>query len=93
MEHVYITGLKSNQTVSRPATLAGHVDNDGTCHGSTPMEHTWKYISPSTSGIYSENDIFGNISAEIIGIYIRARVVKLIIDTFLHGYALHIVYG
>ena len=35
MGHVYITGLKSNRTVSRPVTLAGYVDNDGTCHGST----------------------------------------------------------
>ena len=34
-KHVYITGLKSNQTVFRSATLAEHVDNDGTCHGST----------------------------------------------------------
>jgi len=28
--------------------------------------------------------IFGNISAGIIGIYVSARVIKLIIDTFVH---------
>ncbi|KYN33838.1 hypothetical protein ALC56_11810 [Trachymyrmex septentrionalis] len=41
MGHVYITGLKSNQTVSQPATLAGHVDNDGTCHGYSDSYGTW----------------------------------------------------
>ena len=34
MGHIYINGLKSNQTVSRP-TLVGQVDNDGTCNGGT----------------------------------------------------------
>lgn len=33
--HIHITGLKSNQTDSRAATLAGQVDNDGSCSGST----------------------------------------------------------
>lgn len=37
--------------------------------------------------------IFGNISAGIIGIYLCGRVVKLILDTLVHGYALHTVYG
>jgi len=37
--------------------------------------------------------IFGNVSAGIIGIYMSVRVIKLIIDTFVHGYALHTVYG
>ena len=30
----YITGLISNQTASRPITLAGNVNNDGSCSGS-----------------------------------------------------------
>lgn len=37
--------------------------------------------------------IFGNISAGFIGIYLAARVIKLILDTIVHGYALHTVYG
>lgn len=37
--------------------------------------------------------IFGNVSAGIIGIYLSIRAVKLILDTFVHGYALHTVYG
>ncbi|KYN20002.1 hypothetical protein ALC57_07653, partial [Trachymyrmex cornetzi] len=37
--------------------------------------------------------IFGNVSAGIIGIYICTRIIKLILDTIVHGYALHTVYG
>jgi len=37
--------------------------------------------------------IFGNISAGIMGIYLAARIFKLILDTLVHGYALHTVYG
>lgn len=37
--------------------------------------------------------IFGNVSAGFIGIYLIVRATKLILDTIVHGYALHTVYG
>ena len=37
--------------------------------------------------------IFGNVSAGIMGIYLGIRIFKLILDTIVHGYALHTVYG
>lgn len=37
--------------------------------------------------------IFGNVSAGLIGIYLCMRIVKLILDTLVHGYVLHTVYG
>jgi len=37
--------------------------------------------------------IFGNISAGLLGIYLIVRIVKLLLDTLVHGYALHTVYG
>ncbi|EZA60625.1 hypothetical protein X777_14435 [Ooceraea biroi] len=37
--------------------------------------------------------IFGNLSAECIAIYLLVRVAKLVLDTIVHGYALHTVYG
>jgi len=37
--------------------------------------------------------IFGNISAGFLGIYLAIKTVKLILDTIVHGYALHTVYG
>jgi len=36
---------------------------------------------------------FGSYSASIFAVFIIARLVKLIIDTIIHGYALHSFYG
>lgn len=36
---------------------------------------------------------FGHISAGLIGVFMLIRVIKLLIDTLIHGYALHTVYG
>ncbi|KYN03414.1 hypothetical protein ALC62_05742 [Cyphomyrmex costatus] len=36
---------------------------------------------------------FGSASAEVFTIFIIIRLVKLIVDTIIHGYALHSVYG
>ena len=36
---------------------------------------------------------FGSASAGVLGIFVAIRVIKLIIDTLIHGYALHSVYG
>ncbi|XP_077276899.1 uncharacterized protein LOC143905365 [Temnothorax americanus] len=36
---------------------------------------------------------FGNVTAGLIGIYFCARTAKLIINTIIHGYALHTIYG
>lgn len=36
---------------------------------------------------------FGSATAGIMGIFIIIRVIKVVIDTLLHGYALHSVYG
>jgi len=36
--------------------------------------------------------IFGNINVELLGIYLIVRVVKLLLDIFVHGYVLHTVY-
>lgn len=37
--------------------------------------------------------IFGNFSAGCIAVYLLIRIAKLILDTLVHGYALHTVYG
>lgn len=45
------------------------------------------------SKFWSKFLIFGNFSAGILGIYLCIRAVKLTLDTLVHGYALHTVYG
>lgn len=36
---------------------------------------------------------FGSASAGVLAIFVIARMIKLIIDTIIHGYALHSIYG
>jgi len=36
---------------------------------------------------------FGSASAGVIGIFIIIRLIKLVVDTIIHGYALHSIYG
>ncbi|KOC58623.1 hypothetical protein WH47_11678, partial [Habropoda laboriosa] len=36
---------------------------------------------------------FGSISAGCMGVYLICRIIKLILDTLINGYALHAVYG
>ncbi|XP_071579592.1 uncharacterized protein [Temnothorax nylanderi] len=52
-----------------------------------------KYALSAWQKFWSKFLIFGNISAGIIGIYLFIRIFKLILDTLVHGYALHTVYG
>lgn len=49
-------------------------------------EKTWKRI-------WGTFIFFGNLSAGIIGVYFCIRTIKLIIDTIIHGYAFHTIYG
>ncbi|XP_077272765.1 uncharacterized protein LOC143903177 [Temnothorax americanus] len=52
-----------------------------------------KYALSAWQKFWSKFLIFGNISAGMIGIYLFTRIFKLILDTLVHGYALHTVYG
>jgi len=76
-------GAKGEPTLSQGISLS-HLLDENTLQKIT--ENTWKKIW----GIFLS---FGNTSAEIIGIYFCIRTIKLIIDTVIHGYALHTIYG
>lgn len=57
-------------------------------------EHALDKIAESTGKrIWNKFMSFGAASAGLLGIFIVVRIVKLIIDTLIHGYALHTVYG
>ncbi|XP_070529907.1 uncharacterized protein [Cardiocondyla obscurior] len=52
-----------------------------------------KVATSAWNRMWSKFLIFGNISAGMLGIFLCIRGVKLILDTLVHGYALHTVYG
>jgi len=87
----------------RPAmlnTLArGMMGQPTTMHGGSSFANILdeasveKIATSAWNKIWSKFLIFGNISAGLLGIYLAARAIKLILDTIVHGYALHTVYG
>lgn len=52
-----------------------------------------KIVASTWEKFWGKFLIFGNVSAGLIGIYLCARTMKLVLDTLVHGYALHTVYG
>jgi len=36
---------------------------------------------------------FGSVSAKVLAVFIIVRLIKLIVDTIIHGYILHSIYG
>ncbi|KAL6265765.1 hypothetical protein P5V15_002576 [Pogonomyrmex californicus] len=43
--------------------------------------------------LWNEFITFGSASAGVLALFIIGRLIKLIIDTLIHGYAIHSIYG
>ena len=76
-------GVKGEPTLSQGISLS-HLLDENSLEKIT--ESTWKKIWGTFLSV-------GNANAGVIGIYFFIRTVKLIIDTVIHGYALHTIYG
>lgn len=76
-------GIMGHSTILHGGSLANLID-----------EASIEKIAISTwQKFWSKFLIFGNISAGFLGIYLLVRGIKLVLDTVVHGYALHTVYG
>jgi len=76
-------GAKGEPTLSQGISFS-HLLDENTLQKIT--ENTWKKIW----GTFLS---FGSTSAGVIETYFCIRTIKLIIDTVIHGYALHTIYG
>ncbi|XP_070516614.1 uncharacterized protein [Cardiocondyla obscurior] len=76
-------GVRGEQVLTQGISLSNLMD-EKTLKKIT--ENAWKKIWGTFLSV-------GNASAGIIGIYFCIRTMKLIIDTVIHGYALHTIYG
>ena len=72
----HIVQLKSNQSVSRPITLAGHVENDGTCSGSAYSDPygTWTDVVVLASIKITLQDYVANVRANLNRVHLRSGV-------------------
>lgn len=76
-------GITGRHTIMQGGSISNLLDEEA-LHKivDSAWDKTWEYAIQ-----------FGNISAGVIGIMIICKLIKLIIDTFIHGYALHMAYG
>lgn len=57
-------------------------------------ESTIEHIATSTwNKVWSRFISFGTASAGILGIFILMRMIKILVDTVIHGYAIYSIYG
>ncbi|XP_077279178.1 uncharacterized protein LOC143906797 [Temnothorax americanus] len=76
-------GVKGEPIITQAISLSYLLDEDSL---QKITENAWRKI-------WGAFLIFGNATARLIGMYFFARTAKLIIDTIIHGYALHTIYG
>lgn len=78
-----VRGVMGQSTIMQGGSIANLVD-EASIH---------RIVASTWQRFWGKFLIFGNISAGLIGIYLCVRTIKLILDTLVHGYALHSVYG
>lgn len=76
-------GITGQDTVTNGISLRHLLDEDSL---KVIAENTWK-------GYWDQFVKFGSISAGLIMVFMIIRIIKLMVDTLIHGYALHTVYG
>jgi len=75
--------------------ISGHTIHDGTVSMYNLFDEAsqQKIAESTTSRIWKGFVTFGSATAGVFGIFIVIRVIKLVIDTAIHEYALHTAYG
>jgi len=73
---MHITGLRSNQTSTRPITLAGHLNDNGECSGTTYSDPfgTWEEAVVLTSIKITLQDYIANVRMNTNKVLLRSGV-------------------
>lgn len=73
---IIINNLAVNQTISRPVTLAGRVDTDGTCHGATYSDPygTWSDVIVLATVTYTLQEYEANVRVNSNKVILRSGV-------------------
>lgn len=77
-----ITGLKSNQTTTRPVTLAGHINTDGTCSGTTYSDPfgTWEEVIVLATLKITLQDYTANVKINSNKVILRSGITCRLIE-------------
>lgn len=76
--NTHITGLKSNQTTTRPITLTGSADSDGSCIGGAYSDSygTWMDVIILASVNITLHDYFADVCININHVHTSAEMVS-----------------
>jgi len=94
-DHIMFPAEKPALLNTMARGISGHTIHDGTVSMYNLLdEASLQRIADNTaSRLWKGFVTFGSATAGVFGIFIIIRVIKLVIDTAIHGYALHTVYG
>ncbi|XP_036138366.1 uncharacterized protein LOC105829195 isoform X1 [Monomorium pharaonis] len=94
-EHIMFPAEKPALLNTIARGLVGHTFDSNSVSVSNLLDEASlnKIVESATSRIWKGFLTFGSATAGIFGIFLIIRIIKLIIDTAIHGYALHTVYG
>lgn len=94
-DHIMFPAEKPALLNAMARGLSGHAIQDGTVSVYNLLdEASLKKIAETTAArIWSGFITFGSATAGVFGVLIVIRLIKLAIDTAIHGYALHSAYG
>jgi len=80
-------------TIAQGYTGQNILENTGSLHNLLDEEALNKIYISTASKIWSGFITFGTATAGVFGIFLVVRIIKIIFDTMIHGYALHSAYG
>lgn len=94
-EHIMFSAEKPAVLNSLARGVTGYTagPNTASMYDMLNEEALEKIAEGTAHKIWNGFIVFGSATAGIMGIFIVIRLIKLIIDTAIHGYALHTVYG
>lgn len=94
-DHIMFPAEKPALLNAMARGLSGHASPDGTIsiYNLLDEESLRKIAESTASRLWNGFVVFGSATAGVFGVLIIVRLIKLTIDTAIHGYALHSAYG
>lgn len=94
-EHIMFSAEKPAVLNSLARGITGYANgpNTASMYDLLNEEALEKIAEGTARKIWDGFVVFGSATAGFMGIFILIRLVKLIVDTAIHGYTLHLVYG
>lgn len=94
-DHIMFPAEKSALLNTMARGMTGHTFQDGSVSMYNLLDEAslQKIAETTANRVWTGFVTFGSATAGVFGIFIVVRLIKLAVDTMIHGYALHSAYG